>query len=161
VTGLLDAVTRLRHSVRALLVDERDRLLLYHFQNADSRRVWAAPGGGVEPGESDLEALRRELREETGLNPPGEPRHVWHQEVVAAGHIPGYDGVVNDYYLIRTNSFALPGDRPEEDIQGFRWWLPSEIQTYEGPDLFSPRDLSILFPPLLSALPPVPLPLGL
>jgi len=154
-------VTELRHSVRALLVDEEDRLLLYHFLIDGPRRVWAAPGGGIEAGESNLEALRRELREETGVNPPGEPRHVWHQEVVAAGHIPGYDGVVNDYYLIRTAAFAPPADHPEEDIQGFRWWPLPEIQTYEGPDLFSPRGLSTLFPPLLSAPPSSPLALGL
>ena len=161
MTGSLDTVTCLRHSVRALLVDEQDRLLLYHFQIDGPRRVWAAPGGGVEAGESDLEALRRELREEIGFDPPGEPRHVWHQEVVVAGHLPGYDGVVNDYYLIRTTAFPLPGDHPEEDIQGFRWWSLPEIRTYEGPDLFSPRDLSVLFPALLSAPPSSPLMLGL
>ena len=61
--------------------------------------VWATPGGGVEPGESLLAALRRELDEEVGLVLDHDPPHVWHQEVVRPGRFEGYDGVTNDYFL--------------------------------------------------------------
>jgi hypothetical protein len=33
----------------------------------------------------------------TAIDPP----HVWHQVVVAADHPPGFDGIVNDHFLIR------------------------------------------------------------
>jgi 8-oxo-dGTP diphosphatase len=39
----------------------------------------------VEPGETLLAALRRELHEEVGLAVDDDPVHVWHQEVVAPG----------------------------------------------------------------------------
>jgi 8-oxo-dGTP diphosphatase len=81
----------LRHSARAVILDEDDRILLCRFTTphpavpADARIVWAAPGGGVEPGETLLAALRRELHEEVGLTIDDNPAHVWHQEVVAPG----------------------------------------------------------------------------
>jgi len=53
-----------RPSVCAVIYDRRGRLLLQ--QRSDGGQ-WGLPGGGVEIGESLDEAVRREVREETGL----------------------------------------------------------------------------------------------
>lgn len=50
----------------AVLVDG-DRVLLAQRSKAPDKGLWGFPGGHVEPGETALEAARRELREETGL----------------------------------------------------------------------------------------------
>src|SRR5258705_13456425 len=95
---------RLRRAVRAIVLDPDDRMLLCQFRfhdGTDPKTVWAAPGGGIEAGEPPLAALRRELDEEIGLPLDAEPSHVWHQKVVAPGHATGYDGVINDFYLVR------------------------------------------------------------
>src|SRR5918994_5908100 len=57
---------RLRDAVRAVLLDNEDRALLVRFE-FPHWTGWATPGGGVHAGETDEEALRRELAEETGL----------------------------------------------------------------------------------------------
>lgn len=159
----------LRPSVRAVVLDERDRILLCRFaiREPAGTVVWAAPGGGVEPGENPLAALRRELREEIGLAVDADPPHVWHQRVVATGHAAGYDGVVNDYFLVRTTSFRPRGtmsgeELAGENITGFRWWALREIAGYRGRDLFSPRDLASPLAALITGgVPARPVLLGL
>ncbi|MCD4706577.1 MAG: NUDIX domain-containing protein [Candidatus Sabulitectum sp.] len=51
--------------VRAVIFNKQGRVLLIH--RTDSGR-WGMPAGAVELGDSALDALKREVREETGLN---------------------------------------------------------------------------------------------
>jgi 8-oxo-dGTP diphosphatase len=149
---------RLRSSARAIILDEADRILLCRFEFPRNGRlvvVWATPGGGVESGETLLAALRRELREEVGLEIDADPPHVWHQEIVRAGHIDGYDGAINDYFLVRTTAFSPHGSLTDEElaaenVTGLRWWTLAEIAGYQGTDLFGPRALGTLLAGLLA-----------
>ena len=59
---------RIREAVRALVIDPQHRVLLVRFEFPRSGTRWALPGGGLEPGESDHDALRRELAEELGID---------------------------------------------------------------------------------------------
>ncbi|WP_328484161.1 NUDIX domain-containing protein [Streptomyces sp. NBC_00377] len=159
----------LRHSVRAIILDDDDFILLCRFAIPEPAGtvVWAAPGGGIERDETPLAALRRELQEEVGLAVRTDPPHVWHQEVVAPGHAAGYDGVVNDYFLVRTARFNPRGTMSDdqlaaENISGLKWWHPREVARYDGPDLFSPRDLATPLTALItSGVPTGPVLLGL
>ncbi|MEE6524903.1 hypothetical protein FKM82_024629 [Ascaphus truei] len=62
---------RLRHSVcyivMGLLLNDKDEVLMMQEAKAECRGSWYLPAGRVERGESLVEGLCREVREETGL----------------------------------------------------------------------------------------------
>ncbi|HEU4945964.1 MAG TPA: GNAT family N-acetyltransferase [Kribbella sp.] len=158
---------RLRRAARAVVLDQDDRVLLVRFEFANGTTLWATPGGGVEQGESVHEALDRELQEEVGVRAAADPPYLWHQVVVAEGHAAGYDGVINDYFLVRVEAVAAGGTMSEaelraENVTGHRWWTLDELLAHEGPELFAPRDLPKLLQQVLEDGPPAePLQLGL
>jgi ADP-ribose pyrophosphatase YjhB (NUDIX family) len=53
--------------VGAVIKDGQGRLLLIKRGHPPGAGLWSLPGGRIEPGETDAEALVREMREETGL----------------------------------------------------------------------------------------------
>jgi ADP-ribose pyrophosphatase YjhB (NUDIX family) len=56
-----------RVAAGALFFDDEGRVLLV---KPTYKQHWDIPGGYVEPGESPLQACRREVREELGIEPP-------------------------------------------------------------------------------------------
>lgn len=52
----------------ALVHDDEGRLLVVRRRNEPGAGRWSVPGGRVAPGETDADAVRREVLEETGLH---------------------------------------------------------------------------------------------
>ena len=75
--------------VGAVVKDEQGRLLLIKRGHEPGAGLWSLPGGRIEPGETDAEALVREMLEETGLKvAPG--------RLLGSVKRPGLDGDVID-----------------------------------------------------------------
>ena len=147
---------RLRSAARAIVLDESDRALLVRFDFGD-RVVWATPGGGLEEGEGDEEALRRELAEEAGLESFELGPLVWtrtHRVPMGGGR---WDGQTERYYLVRCPSFE-PAPRltweelRREGMTGVRWWPQEELEATTT--VFAPRRLPLLLRELILHGPP-------
>jgi ADP-ribose pyrophosphatase YjhB (NUDIX family) len=63
----MDAPAPVIPCVGAIITDPAGRLLLVKRGHEPGKGLWSIPGGRVEPGETDEQAVIREVREETGL----------------------------------------------------------------------------------------------
>jgi 8-oxo-dGTP pyrophosphatase MutT (NUDIX family) len=80
--------------VAAVIVDERGRLLLVRKRGTTA---FMQPGGKLEPGESPVDALGREVREELGVGMT-DVRELGHHTAVAANE-PGHS-VAADLFFV-------------------------------------------------------------
>jgi len=108
--------------VRAVVLDAEQRVMLVRHTYVPG---WYFPGGGVEVGETSLEALRRELLEEAGLEMTVQPH--WHGLFLNA-HASKRDHV--GLYIVR--HFRDLGPRlPDREIAEARFFaldaLPEDL----------------------------------
>jgi 8-oxo-dGTP pyrophosphatase MutT (NUDIX family) len=129
-----------RPAVRALVVDERDRVLLLRWERRLGSTFWITPGGGIEPGEQEEAALRRELAEEVGLHAAQVERLLWTAEFVTVLR-GGWFRQRESVYLVRTRAgeVVVP-DLVDENITDHRWWTLPELERSDV--LFGPLDLA-------------------
>jgi 8-oxo-dGTP pyrophosphatase MutT (NUDIX family) len=154
LTGL-----RIRQSVRALVIDPADRVLLVRFE-FPRVTVWATPGGGVEPGETEEQALHRELDEELGLTDVEVGPHIWSRVHVVPFLDGSWDGQRDHVHLVRVPAFE-PQPRlsweqlRSERLHELRWWSVDELLAAESRRVrLAPRRLPALFTALLADGPP-------
>jgi ADP-ribose pyrophosphatase YjhB (NUDIX family) len=105
--------------VGAIITGPGGLLLIKRGHEPEAGR-WSLPGGRVEPGETDHEALAREVREETGLLVTPGPL-VGEVERPAAG---GRVLVIRDYAATVTGGELAAGD----DAQDARWVGARDLQ---------------------------------
>jgi 8-oxo-dGTP pyrophosphatase MutT (NUDIX family) len=150
-----------RRAVRAVILDADERVLMFRTRDPTQPELgvwWELPGGGIDAGETYLEAVVREVAEETGLvivpgqvGPPvwrrsaefvyrGQ-RRISHEVVVAvriADRAPAIDG-------------AGRVDFEDEDYFDFAWVPVAEVITSR--ERFYPGRLPEFLGPLLAGRP--------
>ncbi|MFG2005886.1 NUDIX hydrolase [Spirillospora sp. NPDC048911] len=127
--------------VGGIVHDEAGRLLVVRRGTPPGLGLWSIPGGRVEPGETDVAAVVRELREETGLEVsvgplagtvdrpgPGDITYEIHDYV--ATPITGADVTpTGESAATPAGEAAAPELRAGDDAAEARWVTPAELRS--------------------------------
>ena len=109
--------------VGAIVTDGQGRLLMIKRGHEPGAGLWSIPGGRIEPGETDAEAVVREMIEETGLT-------VEVGRLIGRVRRPGLSGAVID---IRDYAATVTGGtlRAGDDAADARWVAPGELESLD------------------------------
>ncbi|GGI08899.1 NUDIX hydrolase [Egicoccus halophilus] len=139
-----------RQAARVVVLDPLERLLLVAHAPSTTRRVWTAPGGGLEPGESHEQAAVRELREELGIEVELGP-WVWWRRVSFAFRGLWLDQAER-WFLARAEVDVAAAPLDDLGAVEARWWTLDELST--TPELLAPAALPQHLVTLLADGPP-------
>jgi len=127
-----------RSAVRLVVIEPDGRVLLFRIReprHPEQGTVWELPGGGIDPGESYVQAAVRELVEETGLvvdpGDVGDPS--WRRRVTFkhAGVRRVQDEVVVAVRLRDRAPVVKEGQQSPDELDtylGARWWTVAEVE---------------------------------
>ena len=101
---------------------------LVRRSKAPGAGLWSLPGGGIDVGEATMDAARRELREETGLEDAA-----WHPHPFTTADAISTDRAdeVEFHYLIAETFCSLPNAESLEagdDASEARWWSLQDVE---------------------------------
>ncbi len=147
-----------REAIRAILLTPAAEVLLMRVRPPEEQRCfWITPGGGLEPGESSEDGLRRELQEELGLTRFELGPLVWLRQ-----HTFNWAGrricQSERYHVVHVERFEPEmSDALEAHVlQSFRWCPLAELAALAEP--VAPRSLhAIVASYLEQGAPPGPL----
>jgi 8-oxo-dGTP diphosphatase len=116
-----ESPVRFRRGVKAMITSG-SAVLLIKERHSDGTHFWTFPGGGIRPGESHAQALRRELREELDCeieirDPVGT---VWYAH-------SSQTGSVSRYTVVDCHITSRPSPNQAEGVYEYRWANPGSL----------------------------------
>lgn len=121
------ALSKFRIALYGVLIDQ-GRVLLTSTR-VPSGVITNFPGGGLELGESPVEALKREFREETGIEVEIARLVFASQQFQRNPEYP-HEQLMHIYYLVRHTKGSLRLSGNDEDVVQATWVRPSELSAH-------------------------------
>jgi 8-oxo-dGTP pyrophosphatase MutT (NUDIX family) len=120
-----------RPAARLLMVDPDHNVLMFRFDAPDRPPFWATPGGACDPGETHIDAARREMEEETGWNLDPGPEIA--QRTVEFTTLEGEDIWSDErYFLVRLPEQRIVTEGHTELERAVmtvhKWWRLDELR---------------------------------
>lgn len=151
---------RERITARVLLFDPDGQVLMMKGRAPgvpDAPSVWFSVGGGVEPGETILEAAAREVVEETGFADAELGAVVWYREVVLADQ-SGDPLLFKESYVLARCGGGEPSRVGWQALElefadDLRWWNAEDMRAARH-EIFYPEGLPDLLDAVLAGPPP-------
>jgi putative (di)nucleoside polyphosphate hydrolase len=123
-----------RASVGACVVDAEGHVLALKRRGV-SDNAWQMPQGGIEADETPRQAVLRELREETGLQPADVELLAEHPDWLVYELPPDFRkpkvgrGQAQKWFLLRARTEAIV--RPDgEEFDDYAWMTPTELMPH-------------------------------
>ena len=120
---------RFHITVKGICVYNGKTLIMKRVRpSTDGLGYWELPGGGLEYGETPHEALKRELREETGL------------KIKIIKPIYTFTAIREDYQTVGIGFLAIPEDdhvHISEEHTDYKWVNEEELNATLDPHIFN------------------------
>ena len=120
---------RFHITVKGICVYNGKTLIMKRVRpSTDGLGYWELPGGGLEYGETPHEALKRELREETGL------------KIKIIKPIYTFTAIRADYQTVGIGFLAIPEDdhvHISEEHTDYKWVNEEELKATLDPHIFN------------------------
>jgi len=118
----LSTAPSVRHVVAALIVQSGKLLICQRTKTQPMALKWEFPGGKIEPGEEAVEALKRELMEELGIDADIGPQVANVHHFYRRGN-----SVALRFFLVET--FRNPLEN--KIFNQFKWVSPQDLPSYD------------------------------
>lgn len=131
---------RYRVGVTACIFDSKGRVLIQ--RRADGKRLWPglwdfSVGGSVGAGESSLDAIKREAKEELGIDLPLSAKSAPALTVTGAS-------AFEDCYIVRMDLFPVTLELQKEEVSAVRYATREEVQALADAGQFVPYQRSLI-----------------